>query len=164
MQNHKHPQALSGGATRAGGCAGTSANRREDTFLTSAWSLRFITMSLTFYASAIRWSKSVSVTWTGCAIFQVQHFQFQKRTASDFSKRYPTSELHTSPFLTFGKEAGGRAEKPACTKLVVLFVCLFFSLVLLWISTACLSIQGQSLVQWSSSGFRYRREWGAKKL
>lgn len=59
-------------------------------------------------------------------------------------------------FLTFGKEAGGLAKKPACTMLVV------FSLVLLWILTACLSIQGQSLVRWSSSGLLYRREWGAK--
>lgn len=46
---------------------------------------------------------------------------------SIFSKLYLTAELHTSPFLTFGKEAGGLAEKPACTMLVVC------SLVLLWI-------------------------------
>lgn len=78
------------------------------------------------------------------------------KTASSFSKWYPTVELHTSPFLTFGKEAGGLAKKPACTLFTV------FSLVLLWILTACLSIQGQSLVRWSSSSLKYRREWGAK--
>lgn len=86
------------------------------------------------------------------AIFKVQHF-------SSKTKRLAISQNDTRLlnyirllFLTFGKEAGGLAEKPACT---TLDVC---SLVLLWILTACSLIQGQSLVRWSSSGLKYRRE------
>lgn len=96
------------------GCAGTSSSQREDTFLTSVWSLQFITMSLTFfYASAIRWSKSGIVTRTGHSIRSTA-FWFRTRLAISLNDTRLLNYIRLLFFDLWKRSRWTCGKTPAC--------------------------------------------------